>query len=547
MKKKFIIILIGIIGLVLTGIIVVQLLWIRNAVNVRKEQFAQNVNRVMHRVVKRFEIRSKLLLVSRGDSHPGVFSLYPQPKKPGASSQGNSGGQIDTLFSRKKAGNISQQQGLINIQFDMYMKNRDTSINKEFRLNNTDSDGKQSITLNSQTGRGTFRLNINTDSNRDISNTAAQRSQQRIARMRKALDQMADEIRFSKIPIKKRLKKANLKEIIEMELKYHNITQDYEFAIAGRDSLLDYRSENFTKAAIKEAHSLNLFPNAIFRKNYHLLLHFPNQQKHILGTLSWLLIGSGFFTLAIIITFGITLMVILRQKKISRIKTDFINNMTHEFKTPIATIGLAADTISNPKVMQNTEKIQYFISKIKEENKRMNNHVEHVLQMSVMDKKDFSINPVNKNVHELIEQAIDSIGLKVKQKNGEIYKSFNAREPYAEVDEMHFTNIIYNLLDNAFKYTEKNPRIEITTENGSRGLYLSVKDNGKGMSADMKNRIFDRFYRAHTGNIHDVKGFGIGLSYVYSIVTAHKGKISVKSEKNRGSTFHIFIPYKQAH
>ena len=224
-------------------------------------------------------------------------------------------------------------------------------------------------------------------------------------------------------------------------------------------------------------------------------------------------------------------------------KTDFINNMTHEFKTPIATISLASDSITNASIINNPDKIRRFAEIIKQENKRMNGQVEKVLQMALIERDTLRLNLTAVNLHEIITQALGNISLQVEKKEGIVSEILKAERPVVEGDMNHLSNVINNLLDNANKYSPEKPDITISTRNVSNGVEVTVSDKGIGMTKEAKKKIFEKFYRVHTGNVHDVKGFGLGLSYVKTMITAHKGSIDVKSEPNKGSSFILFFPF----
>jgi signal transduction histidine kinase len=258
-----------------------------------------------------------------------------------------------------------------------------------------------------------------------------------------------------------------------------------------------------------------------------------------------MLLLSFLFTLIIIIAFAYTILIIFKQKKLSEIKSDFINNMTHEFKTPIATISLAVDSINNPKVYDNKDKVQYYTGIIKEENNRMNQQVEQVLNMSLLDKVDVTLHLEMTNVHELIQNAVEKINLQVEQKNGFILEELEASKHIILADPVHISNIIFNLLDNANKYSPEHPQIVISTKNSDKGIRIFVEDKGIGMSKETQKKIFEKFYRVPSGNLHEVRGFGLGLSYVKKLVEAHHGTISVQSELKAGSKFEIFLPFEQ--
>jgi len=235
---------------------------------------------------------------------------------------------------------------------------------------------------------------------------------------------------------------------------------------------------------------------------------------------------------------------LLRQKKLSEIKNDFINNMTHEFKTPLATISLAVDALKNEKVIQDRQKSEYFTGIIKEENRRMNKQVETILQASLLDRQEQQLNLTSIHAHTVIQEAMENFQLQLDGKGGRSELQLNAKNDLVSADEVHFTNLISNLIDNAVKYSKENLLIRITTHSTTKSLIIRIEDNGIGMSKETQRRIFEKFYRAHTGNIHNVKGFGLGLSYVKTIVEAHQGKIKVDSMVGKGTTFTLEFPLK---
>jgi two-component system phosphate regulon sensor histidine kinase PhoR len=274
-----------------------------------------------------------------------------------------------------------------------------------------------------------------------------------------------------------------------------------------------------------------------------LMIYFPTKSELVWSSVWQNLLASILFTGIILFCFAYTVQVIFKQKKLSEMKNDFINNMTHEFKTPIATISLAADSITNPIISGNAEKVRRFADIIKQENKRMNSQVEKVLQMALLDKNDFQIKLTRVNLHEIIERAVENFALQVEKKEGVVKTELQANEAVVEGDLTHVTNIIHNLMDNANKYSPEKPQITLHTRNVPNGVELVVEDNGIGMTREALKHIFDKFYRVHTGDVHDVKGFGLGLSYVKAVMNAHKGQIDVKSELGKGSKFILFFPF----
>ncbi len=268
----------------------------------------------------------------------------------------------------------------------------------------------------------------------------------------------------------------------------------------------------------------------------------PHQKTIIWREMIWFIIGAILFTFIITTAFFITIRTLLKQKKLSEIKSDFINNMTHEFKTPLATISLAVDALKNEKVKHDPEKTNYFTGIIKEENKRMNKQVETILQAALLDKQEVQLNLKKIPAHDMVVSALNNITLQIDEKGGTIEVHLDAENDLILADEVHFTNLINNLLDNAVKYSKDKLHIKLSTQNSGGQLRIKIEDNGIGMNKETLNRIFEKFYRAHTGNVHNVKGFGLGLSYVKTMVNAHHGTIKAESVLGKGSSFIICIP-----
>ncbi len=276
-----------------------------------------------------------------------------------------------------------------------------------------------------------------------------------------------------------------------------------------------------------------------------LKVFFPRKQSYLLSEILPSLIASIVFTGLILFCFIYAITIILTQKKVSIMKTDFINNMTHEFKTPIATISLAADSIDSDMVINSPKKIKRFAGIIKEENKRMLAQVEKVLQIAKLDKDDIQLKLIKIDINELAHMAAEHTGLKVNARGGTIQTFLKSTNPVIEGDKNHISNVVHNLLDNANKYSKESPEITLETRDAKEGVEIIVSDKGIGMTKDDTRRIFEKFYRVSTGNVHDVKGFGLGLSYVKAIVDAHSGNVRVRSSLGEGSTFIIFLPYKR--
>lgn len=279
-----------------------------------------------------------------------------------------------------------------------------------------------------------------------------------------------------------------------------------------------------------------------------LCVVIPDIQSLVLRSLRWPIIFSIAFTLIILAAFYITVRTMVRQKKLVEIKNDFINNMTHEFKTPLATISLAVDALRNEKVVADPARTQYFNAIIKEENQRMNRQVEEILRASQLEKQDFDVQFKPVHVHSVIQQVADTFALQLQVRSGEFKLQLDASNDQMQADESHFSNLVSNLIDNALKYAREDvaPRVAIQTRNESGRLIIEITDNGIGMSKDTLKRIYEKFYRAHTGNLHNVKGFGLGLSYVKTLVDAHRGSIQAESTLGKGSTFILRFPLIKA-
>lgn len=339
------------------------------------------------------------------------------------------------------------------------------------------------------------------------------------------------------------LKDEEVEQIIRKNIKENNIKYKYEYCILNIFSTPLFISPGFKMSDLHVSHQKEL-TNPDSYMNLEKLYIYINEDKNVVIREMWGNIAASIvFTTIIIMAFFVTVRTLFNQKKLSEIKSDFINNMTHELKTPLATISLAIDALTNEKVIHDTEKIKIYSSMIKEENRRMNKQVEKILQSARLEKEDLNLSLQKLDAHQIINKVANNILLQIQEKSGTLTLKLNATSPAIEADEVHFSNIIFNLLDNAMKYSEQAPHIEVQTLNNGNGtLSIKIKDNGIGMDKETQARIFEKFYRAHTGNLHNVKGFGLGLSYVKAIVDAHDGKIKVESAPGKGSTFTLIMP-----
>lgn len=361
------------------------------------------------------------------------------------------------------------------------------------------------------------------------------------------------QMQYFKPSVIKRFSREEIADVIRMGFNKYNL-KDYPFEFNVSVNSINgdqVYSTDFYKYYLDSNHNLNhvlplepasgsSFEN--MGNEEFLSIIVPHQKGLIWKEMIWFILGAILFTIIITTAFFITVRTLLKQKKLSEIKSDFINNMTHEFKTPLATISLAVDALKNEKVSGDKEKSAYFTGIIKEENKRMNKQVETILQAALLDKNEVQLNLKRLLAHDIIVHVLNNISLQVEEKGGKIDVDLEAENDLIMADEVHFTNVINNLLDNAVKYSKENLHIKLSTKNVGNHLKIKIEDNGIGMNKETLHRIFEKFYRAHTGNVHNVKGFGLGLSYVKTMIDAHHGTIKAESVLGKGSSFTILLP-----
>ncbi len=499
----------------LIGIIMVQYFWMNNAFYVQKEKFNSLVYDALNAATNRLEREQTATFFierfSNSNSNTFIqgFNLpnFPQPQQENKNIQFNQQNKYESY---------------VEAHIEIKNRNKNTT-QKQFNTNPNDRYNAAKQALNS------FEDSIN--QSKSVENL---------------INRFSYELQMRRVNTNKTVNALQLENLIKNELKIRGIDLGFQFGVINRTNktLTEIKSSKYNPETSKFNFVCNLFPNDIFQdwRPFIVDVYFEGEDFFIFKSLNILFSLSLLFTICILVTFYFTLKIILSQKKLSEIKNDFINNMTHEFKTPIATINLATDSIANPKIINTPAQIQPFLNIIKEENKRMNNQVERVLQMSMIEKDDFKAIKQDKDINIIIQNAIEKISLLAKEKNAKIISNLNAQQTNYFIDEIHITNVIMNLMENALKYSKNNPEIEISTENKNNGIIISVKDNGIGMTKEQQARIFDKFFRVTGGNIHNVKGFGLGLSYVKAVMLQHNGSISVKSKLNEGSVFSLFIP-----
>jgi two-component system, OmpR family, phosphate regulon sensor histidine kinase PhoR len=522
------------------GIIWVQIVWISDAVNITNESFNNAVSRSLVNAANAIESSRKMNFFNN--------FILNDPLTINSTSGG-----FENLFS---IGNTSSEPGSkisVSITNQTYNSSLDTltTVNKSFVITNDTSIVADSATLIVTAPDESGKMNIvrrgeamNTNSRAVYirQNEFLDWVKKRSSEFRNMSDQMISEIYQWEKTLE--IENKEVEFALKRSLDFTRIQTPYEFAIIKNGIVQPGTFKDSHKNAfLKSNYKVRLFPDNIIRQDLVLSVIFPERTNYVLGSMALILGGSLIFSLFILATFALSLYFIIRQKKMSEMKSDFINNMTHEFKTPIATISLAADTITNPKVINDEKSIRHFIEMIKKENSRMNKKVETILQIASLDKKEIEFRFENVSVHTIIEYAIETIDIQVEQRNGKMNINLNALEPVILGDIDHLTNLVSNLLDNALKYSPESPVISVSTKNCEKGVILDVEDNGIGMTKAVQARIFERFYRQSSGDVHDVKGFGLGLNYARAIIEAHKGTITVFSEPSKGSRFEVFLPF----
>jgi len=471
MNKRFTAFVITLVTLASIGLLLIQVYWIRNAMQVREAVFVRDVNQAMSRV---------------------VFSINKM--------------RYQEYYLKTK--NFYKKNENVFAAFD--------SINRDL--------------LNSQ-------LPENTKD--EITHFLERRN--RLSRVYQKLFKRfhgTDDMAFFTS------RRQKIDSLIGEALKERNIKTDYEFGIYKplKNMMIIQKSGKFPNQLLNQSFVYNLAPlgtNIQFPLKF--LLYFPHEKLFIVSTLYRLLFVSFGLFLIIIGSFSFSIIIINKQKKISEMKNDLINNMTHEFKTPISTISLACEALKDKDVKKSDDIYNSYIGMIDEENKRLRTMAEHILRSASIEKDGLKLNLENLDVHELIHASVNSKQINAASKGGRIEQYLSAENTTVIGDRTHLINVIINLLDNALKYNLEQPLIKVKTKNLQNGILISVEDNGIGISKANQKKIFDKLFRAHTGNRHDFKGFGLGLSYVKAIVEQHKGRISVESEPEKGSIFHIYL------
>ncbi|MGQ9620518.1 MAG: sensor histidine kinase [Bacteroidales bacterium] len=539
MKNKIFLSLVIMMILSVTGITYVQITWMRNAIRTSNENFNNAVFNSLNNAANQIESYQRM------NFYNNFMFRDPFTIKDTSSI-------LSEFFSFNEI--LSDNNGTVNINFSTSTGTEKPVINAgKNKVTGEVNDNRKSdsvFVIAHGNKMGDIKIARSNDLKQTPGNSVVitrsdflQWVRKRVDEFQQLSDRMIQEIFESE---KNYRPDMNLiRNVLNQMFPYFGINTPYEFSVMENGEPVIMSSKKIGKNDfIKSIYKVRLFDDNIFRPDMILSVVFPGRTNYVLGSISWMLIGSSLFSLFIFATFALSIYFILRQKKISEVKSDFLNNMTHEFKTPLATISLAADAITNPRVMKDENSIRHFAGMIKKENERMNKQVETILQIASLDKKEIEFRFEEVSVHHIIGKAIDTVDLFVQQKHGTIITNLTASDYLIYGDEEHLTNLVHNLLDNAIKYSPEKPEITVTTRNVDGGVMLSVEDKGIGMSKGVQAKIFERFYRQAAGDVHNVRGFGLGLNYVKAIIDAHKGDIKVESEPGKGSRFYVFLPYK---
>ncbi len=490
MNRKIIVYIIVFVTMALIGLVGIQLYWINSAVAVKEANFNQEVNEIMVHVVsklEKIEVARQIKNSMQKQSKKGRYLSY----------------EPDELF-------------------ELYYKKMRSYSDYSKKLIEEDNLKKAEENYLEKTGM-IDRISV--------------------------ISMVYDDLFWANqfLNIEERVDVFLLDSLISTELKKKKIKTKYEFGIFSttRDKLVIEKTGRYHKELLKESYKAGLFPSTAYDNLDFLMLYFPMQKTVMLKQMSGMLLVSVILILVIIYLFTYTINTIIRQKRFSEMKNDFINNMTHEFKTPISTVSLACQALNDKDMKKAGDDFKNYIHIIDEENKRLGTLAETILQNAILEKSELNLNKEVLDIHGLLNEAVKNIKIRVEIKDGTIEIFPNAASYMINADKVHLLSVFYNLLDNAIKYTSRKPKIIVTTQNAPNGVIIFFEDNGIGISKSNQKKIFDKLYRVPTGNVHDIKGFGLGLSYVKFIVEQHDGKISVDSELIKGTKFKLYFPFEK--
>jgi two-component system phosphate regulon sensor histidine kinase PhoR len=502
-------------GFSFLALLFLQLKYIQEMANMKKEQFDESVNRALYQASRNLELNETLRYLEK-DINETERRAYKQ----------------DSVGSR-----TGQPDGTVQQSHQYSVAGKDGTIYSSFELK----------TITAKPSQMPKAMILRNDKN---SLSEASKSMQEIVKNRYVYQKaLLDEVVYSILysasdkPLKERINFKLLDQDLKAELMNNGINIPYHFTVSTQDGREVYRCPDYTDDGEEYTYSQVLFRNDPASKMGVVKIHFPDMNSYIYSSIRFM-IPSVIFTFVLLITFVFTIVIIFRQKRYTEIKNDFINNMTHELKTPIASISLAAQMLNDETVTKSPAMMKHLGGVITDESKRLRFLVEKVLQMSMFDRKKAIFKKKQLDLNEMVENIANSFTLRVEHTGGKIYTEIEAIDSAIYVDEMHFQNAIFNLLDNAVKYRKPDQPLDVylKTWNDEEHLYLSIKDTGQGIKKENLKKVFEKFYRVHTGNVHDVKGFGLGLAYVKKIVDLHSGEIKIESEYGKGTKFTIKLP-----
>ncbi len=526
MNKRLFVVLLVLMSLSLLGIIFVQLYWIRSSYRDKEEQFSNMVAEVLDNVAKKIEEREINDYFTRLAAQIDSAGTPISKKISNILFVERDLNTDEILFYSH--GILEERYDVDNSLFEADMGFGDSTTVKNFISKRTKAIFRESRILD---GAGGVELTPVEQLEKLGGLSSVEKAQYEDVFMENA----------KTIPIHRRVTDQEIQFQLNNELTHMGIDLSYEYGIESNGFPTKVRSKDFRfNSEVK--YRVPIFRDSEGYTPFSLLLSFPKKEKFILSRILGMVVLSLIFTLIILVAYAGAIYQLLRQKKLSEIKSDFINNMTHEFKTPIATINLAVASMNNPAALEDKDRLQRYLGMIHDENKRMLAQVENVLRISKLERNQLDIDKDRQDVHQLIEEAVSSMELIVKNRDGYIRTHLSAERSEVLANAMHFKNVITNILDNAIKYSPEKPEIDVYTENGRNQILIKVQDKGAGMSKAVLRKVFEQFYREQTGNIHNVKGHGLGLAYVKKIVEDHQGDVYAESEKGKGSTFFIKLP-----
>jgi two-component system phosphate regulon sensor histidine kinase PhoR len=515
MKKKTIWTIATIMGLSFLALLLLQLQYIRAMVEMKKEQFDESVNRSLYQASRNLELNETLRYLEKNVNETERRAYQKD-------SLGARSGNSDGTSQQSHQHSVPGKDGTNYSSFELKTITMKPSQVPKAMILRTDK-------------------NVISEANKSLQEIV----KNRYVYQKALLNEVVYSILYSasEKPLRERINFKLLDKDLNAELMNNGINIPYHFTVSTQDGREVYRCHDYTDDGEEYTYSQVLFRNDPQSKMGVVRIHFPDMNSYIFSSVRFM-VPSMIFTFVLIVTFIFTIVVIFRQKRYSEIKNDFINNMTHELKTPIASISLASQMLNDESVPKNEMMMKHLGTVINDETKRLRFLVEKVLQMSMFDRKKAVFKKKELDLNEMVETVANSFTLRVEHTGGKIYTDIGAVDSTIYVDEMHFQNVINNLLDNAVKYRRPDQPIDIymKTWNDKEHVCLSIKDTGMGIKKENLKKVFDKFYRVHTGNVHDVKGFGLGLAYVKNIVDLHNGEIKVDSEYGKGTKFTIKLP-----